>query len=256
MKDDGAGEWSGLASTTTQESPNIPATGAPTISGVHGRRLGRWERPSQRKLNFATGAPTISGTARVGETLTADTSGISDANGLANATFSYQWLADGADIAGATGDTYTLVDADEGRAFSVRVSFTDDAGNDETPTSAATAAVAGLPPSPLTAVIENAPSSHDGETAFTFELRFNEEFRLSSKTLRGHAFTVTGGTVKKAQRMDRPSNILWRITVKPDSSGEVTIVLPVTEDCDAQGAICTAEGRKLSSRLELTVSGP
>ena len=34
------------------------------------------------------------------------------------------------------------------------------------------------------------------------------------------------------------------------------IILPVTEDCDAQGAICTEDGRKLSNRLELTVSGP
>ena len=50
--------------------------------------------------NPATGAPTISGTAQVVETLTADTSGIVDADGLTNASFSYQWLADNADIAG------------------------------------------------------------------------------------------------------------------------------------------------------------
>ena len=48
----------------------------------------------------ATGAPTISGTAQVGETLTADTSGVSDADGLTNATFTYQWLADDADVPG------------------------------------------------------------------------------------------------------------------------------------------------------------
>ena len=40
-----------------------------------------------------TGLPTISGTARVGETLTASASGILDADGLANATFSWQWVA-------------------------------------------------------------------------------------------------------------------------------------------------------------------
>ena len=38
----------------------------------------------------ATGAPTISGTAQVGQTLTADTSGISDADGLTNLAYSYQ----------------------------------------------------------------------------------------------------------------------------------------------------------------------
>ena len=41
----------------------------------------------------ATGAPTISGTAQVGQMLNASTSNISDSDGLANATFTYQWIA-------------------------------------------------------------------------------------------------------------------------------------------------------------------
>ena len=77
------------------------------------------------------GLPTINGTAQVGETLTADTSGISDEDGLEEATFGYQWLADAALINGATHSSYTLADADEGRVIKVEVSFTDDAGNDE-----------------------------------------------------------------------------------------------------------------------------
>ena len=91
----------------------------------------------------ATGAPTITGTAQVGQTLTAATSGISDADGLG--TFSYQWIrvdsgAD-ADISGATSSTYTLVAADQGKTIKVKVSFTDDASNAETLTSAATSPV-------------------------------------------------------------------------------------------------------------------
>ena len=108
----------------------------------------------------ATGAPTVSGTAQVGETLTAGTSGIVDADGLTNATFNYQWLADDADIAGATGSTYTLVEADEGKAIKVRVSFTDDGGNDETLTSAATDAVA-APEPPAAPTGLSATPSHD-----------------------------------------------------------------------------------------------
>ena len=204
----------------------------------------------------ATGEPTINGTAQVGQTLAADVSGIADADGLDNAVFTYQWLADGADISSATDSSYTLGHADEGKAISIAVSFTDDAGNDETLTSAATDAVDGAPSTPLTASVENVAASHDGESVFTFELRFSEEFGISYKTLRDHAFTVTGGTVKKAQRLEQGSNIGWRITVSPDSSGAVTIILPITEDCEAQGAICTDDGRKLSHRLELTVSGP
>ena len=64
--------------------------------------------------------------------MTADTSDIADDDGLENVSFSYQWLADDAAIAGATGLTYTLADTEEGKAIKVQVSFTDDAGNEET----------------------------------------------------------------------------------------------------------------------------
>ena len=103
------------------------------------------EDPDTPENNPATGAPTISGTAQVGETLTADTSGITDADGFTNAAFTYQWMADDAGINGASGSAYTLADSDEGKAITVRVSFTDDAGNDETLTSAATDAVVAAP---------------------------------------------------------------------------------------------------------------
>ena len=96
----------------------------------------------------ATGAPTISGTAQVGETLTADTTGIGDSDGLADVSYNYQWLADEAEIASAIGKTYVLTSAELGKAIKARVSFADDAGNEETLTSEATAAVAAAPPPP------------------------------------------------------------------------------------------------------------
>ena len=207
----------------------------------------------------ATGAPAISGTAQVGETLAADTSGIADADGLSGATFSYQWVAnDGTsdtDITGATDSTYTLAAADEGKTIKVRVSFTDDAGYGETLTSPATGIVAAAL-LPLTASLENMPDTHDGQNVFTFELRFSEEFSLSYKMLRDHAFTVAGGTVEKAERITKGSNLRWLITVRPDGDGQVTITLPATTDCDAEGAICTGDGRMLSNELVLTVDGP
>ena len=92
-----------------------------------------------------TGVPTITGTAQVGKTLTAVTTGITDADGLTSPTYTYQWIrVDGteADIAGENSSTYTLVDADLGKTIKVKVSFTDDASNSETGTSAATVTVA------------------------------------------------------------------------------------------------------------------
>ena len=111
----------------------------------------------------ATGQPTISGTAQVGEMLTADTSGIADADGLDNATYSYQWLGDDTDIAGATSSTYTLVADDEGQTIKVRVIVTDDEENETTLTSAATEAVeAPEPPAKPTGL--SAVVSHDTVT--------------------------------------------------------------------------------------------
>ena len=127
-----------------------------------------------------------------------------------------------------------------------------------TPAATATPTPTANPPAAdsLTATLQNPHSFHDGESAFTFELRFSEEFGLSYKTLRDHAFTVTGAAVREAQRLEQGSNIGWRITVQPNGNGDVTVVLPETTYCDAQGAICTEDGRKLSHRLALTVNGP
>ena len=116
----------------------------------HGYRLYEWAGKTvtvqlRTPNNPATGAPTITGTAQVGQTLTAATSGIMDSDGLATPGYTYQWIrVDGgtdANISGATSSTYTLVAADLGKTIKVKVSFTDDASNAETLTSAATTAV-------------------------------------------------------------------------------------------------------------------
>ena len=86
-----------------------------------------------------TGLPTISGTPTQRETLTADTSTISDADGLGS--FSYQWQAGTDDINGATDTSLELTQAEVGKTITVKVSYTDQQGADETLTSVATAAV-------------------------------------------------------------------------------------------------------------------
>lgn len=85
------------------------------------------------------GLPTITGSVREDQTLTADISAISDADG--SGAFNYQWRRDGAEIIGATSSTYTAGDADVDAQLSVRVRYTDASGTLETVTSAPTAAV-------------------------------------------------------------------------------------------------------------------
>ncbi len=207
---------------------------------------------SARANRPAAGAPTISGTARVGETLTAVTSNITDADGLTNVAYTYEWFAGAAQISGASSSTYILTDAEKGSLIKVRVSFTDDSGNPEALTSAATSEVAGPL---LTAMIHAAPSSHDG-SEFTFELRFSEHFTLSYRTLWDHAFTVSGGEVSHVRRLERGKNIRWEITVTPSSNGTVTIELPATTDCSVTSALCAGDGRKLTSALSTVIPGP
>ena len=89
-----------IASNDAGDGPaSTEATGTPA-GGVS------QQQNSEPENTEPAGRPTISGTAQVGQTLTADTSGIADADGLTNVSFSYQWIRnDGntdTDIAGET----------------------------------------------------------------------------------------------------------------------------------------------------------
>ena len=297
--------------------------------------------------------PTISGTVQVGETLSADTSSIADADGLTNPSYSYQWIRnDGSadsDVAGATSPTYTLAPEDQGKTIKVRVNFTDDAGNAETRTSEETAAVLDSPNAPrgltvdtgssgelsvtwqapdndggsevtgyavqwkessgswhtasdvsettvtgtshtiagltdgteyavrvravndvgagqataqatampvdppLTAGFLWMPASHNASDEFWIFIEFSEEITSSGETLRDHALTVTGGEVVSAAAFG--ASDLWWVIIDPDGNGDVTITLPITTECSAAGAVCTDGRKKLSNRIEYTISG-
>ena len=203
----------------------------------------------------AEGAPTIAGTPRVDEMLSASTSGITDADGLDDARFAYQWIRANSDIQGVTGSTYTAVEADEGERLKVRVSFTDDAGNAESLTSAATDAVAARP-EPLTASFEDVPVAHDGESAFTLRIASSDRLSMmNGRRLREDVVAVAGGRATSAGRVNRRRD-LWRLTVEPDSPADVTVTLAAGAACDSPAAVCTKDGRALSNTISATVRGP
>ena len=139
--------------------------------------------------NAAMGAPTITGTAQVGQTLTAVTTGITDADGLTSPTYTYQWIrVDGgteADIASANSSTYDLVAADQGKTIKVKVSFTDDASHAETLTSAATATVTAAPTAPMVTDVDVTSMPASGDTYGTSE-------RIQYTVTFDQAVTVTG----------------------------------------------------------------
>ena len=97
------------------------------------------------------GRPVINGVAQVGQTLTVSTSGMSDQNGMTEATFEYRWYThpNRRELQGISGydegDTYTVGPDDAGKRILVKVKYTDDAGNRESIKSARTAPVSPPP---------------------------------------------------------------------------------------------------------------
>ena len=113
--------------------------------------------------NDATGTPDITGRALPGQTLTAGTGNIADADGLPNASdFAWQWIraADETDtpIQDATSSTYTLTDDDVGKQVKVVMSFTDSLSGVESLTSDAY---------PSSSTVERVLVSNIGQTEIT-----------------------------------------------------------------------------------------
>ena len=229
--------------------------------------LSEWVRanmpaPTRDPNSPATGVPTVTGTAQVGEVLTADTSGIADADGLENATFSYQWIRnDGStetDIQDATGSIYTLVDADEGQTIKVKVSFTDDAGNEETLTSTATGSVAARPNTSATGrpTISGPARVGDTLTADTTgiadadgltNVSYSYQWVANDGTSDADIGGATGSTYTLTAS-EQGQTIQVRVSFTDDAGNETTLTSAATEAVAAKPNT-SATGRP-------TISGP
>ena len=89
--------------------------------------------------DLPTGTVTINGTALQGQTLTVSNT-LADADGLG--AISYQWKVGGMAVAGATGNSFALSQAQVGRSVQVQASYTDLGGTAESVSSSPTTAVA------------------------------------------------------------------------------------------------------------------
>ena len=146
------------------------------------------------------------------------------------------------DLANASGAT--MVDTESWATGFIRNSEDAPTGNENT----------------LTASFANVPAEHGGggeANRFSFDLSFSENPEVSYRTLRdNHAFTVTGGDVKKAKRKVQGSNQSWTITVEPHGWGDVNITLPGNRACSASNAVCTHDERQLSNSPSASIRGP
>ena len=191
----------------------------------------------------AMGAPTITGTAQVGETLTAVTTGIMDADGLTSPTYTYQWIrVDGvteADIAGENSSTYTLVAADLGKTIKVKVSFDDDASNTETLTSDATATVTGVvtnnPPvfNPATVTLEvdenTLAGQNVGSPVAATDADTGDSLFYTLEGVDADAFDIvsTSGQIQTSEPLDYEAQAFYSLTVRA-SDGTASAAAAVT----------------------------
>ena len=97
--------------------------------------------PIRNRNDAPTGSVSLVGPASVGIPLEVAI-GLTDLDGLG--PFTYQWLVNGLELAGATAPTLMLTSAEQGRSVAVKVSYVDGYGQLESVTSAGTAPV-GLP---------------------------------------------------------------------------------------------------------------
>ena len=202
-----------------------------------------------REKPIDPGQPTIAGTAQVGQTLTAGTDDLKDADGLTDPTYTYQWVrvAGGTEtnISEATASTYTLTPADAGTQVKVTVSFTDDANNPETRTSDAY-------PSGLfiSAAQTVCPADHDWCTALTLGYRLSE---FPTTRLHEFAYNSSSGALVPATFSHAGTNYtvtsLYRSTLASLDGTTVlidTLSIELSGGVLPDGAILTVGGTPLT----------
>ena len=168
--------------------------------------------------NPAEGQVTITGDLEVGESLTADTSGITDADGLTGVSYNYQWIREmggtETEIPGANAFSYRLTDADAAHHIQVRVSFIDDAGNAETLTSDPTLRIGVVPVA--VSFGRSAYEVDEGETV-TIEVGLDQD---PERTVTIPLTTTHGGDAT-ADDYTAPAEIVF-------SAGQTSLELTIT----------------------------
>ena len=121
-------------------------------------------------------------------------------------------------------------------------------------------------PNALTAEFQGLPAAHDGSRAFTFRSRGSASGSPGSATRPAVAGSRRGGGGHGRHRGDGKAGSssgpatsdLWQVTVEPDSTADVTSPRsrPATTACNATpAAVCTSDGRALSTTISATVAG-
>ena len=196
---------------------------------------------------FNTAAPSVSGTATVGSLLSCSSGSWTGEPELAlsvgwplTSPFSYQWLRDGAPIAGATSPAYTVQAADVGHALVCEVAATNVAGH----IAARSAAVAVVLPA---VTLSSSKIAVFGGSA-------KVPIACSNATCKGTIELTGQVTVKgKGKKAKKKTVMLAKGSYSLAAGKKATISVRVT--AAGKSALVAAKGHKLSGKAGVTVTG-
>ena len=248
-----------LRSVTYRNTSENPTTSDRTISftvfdgAVSSTVVNRVIVPS-RVNDQTVGGPVLPTTVSEDQTITVDTSSISDLDGVGS--FSFQWYSDGNAIAGATTDSFTPNDQHVGGVLTVSVSFVDGMGNSISLTSSPTADVQNVDDLPSgSALINGTPTEDqvlsvdtsgitddDGLSAPDFSYQWfrdgtvisaanGSSYTLGASDVNSHLTVMVTFTDDQLTSHSIESDPVGPITmVNHDASGTPTIIGVPTED--------------------------
>ena len=225
-----AGELDHAAHTPDQGATYDPTTNSFPFYALSGIFVVEPNTPAMATVE-------IDGKPRVGETLTAALSDITDPEGLTNIEISYQWTrfdgTDTTDIDGATSETYVLTDADAEHEINVKITFEDDYHNLEGPfTATATERVV-----PTEVLVRN-----------TYDKTITDTSMGTTNT--GHAQSFTTGTAQHGFKVDSIGIHFSNIAVPSGAGAELTAKIMKDDSGTPGDALCT-----LSDPATFTSSG-
>ena len=99
------------------------------------------------------------------------------------------------------------------------------------------------------------PGFHDGGSAFSLKLNFDESDLGMTAALLSDALAVSGGSLETVSEAS-PVGRTWELVVAPDGPGDVTVSLVAASDCASATSVCSADGRMLRNTPQATVDGP
>ena len=169
-----------------------------------------------------TGDLVITGTLTEGETLTADSSAVSDEDGMNMTDETYQWYSGGVAIADATSSTYTLVNSDTGNLIQVSMTYNDTDGRATTLVSADTTAIVGVDDNDPTSIeVPNQVVLEDASTTIDVSSYFSDDDPDAVL-----AYSISGAGFAT---IDAATGVITAAPLQADV-GENTVTVTATDD--------------------------